>query len=202
MTEFLVNGEPLSFAEWPKIPRLSREIVITEKIDGTNAQVIIDDNCEQVAAASRSRLVTPEDDNYGFAGWVQRNKDELLKLGPGRHFGEWWGAGIQRKYGIQEKRFSLFNTGRWHSDMNVTAHSTTQTVCHEVPVCHVVPVLHLGEFTDIAVHQALKMLQEHGSYAANKFNDPEGIVVYHSASKTHFKKTIKGDDQPKGNANA
>jgi hypothetical protein len=198
MSEFLVNGEPLSFAEWPKIPRLSRGIVITEKIDGTNAQVIIDDNCDQVAAASRSRLITPEDDNYGFAGWVQRNKDELFKLGPGRHFGEWWGAGIQRKYGISEKRFSLFNTGRWHSDMNVAVHSATPTTCHEVPVCHVVPVLYLGVFTDTAVDRAISMLQEHGSYAANKFNDPEGIVVYHSASKTYFKKTVKNDQLAKG----
>jgi hypothetical protein len=31
----------LEFVEFQKIPRLKREIVITEKIDGTNAQVFI-----------------------------------------------------------------------------------------------------------------------------------------------------------------
>lgn len=30
-----------AFAEFPKIARLSRECVITEKIDGTNAQVVV-----------------------------------------------------------------------------------------------------------------------------------------------------------------
>ena len=32
------------FQPFPKIPRLSREIVITEKIDGTNAQILITDD--------------------------------------------------------------------------------------------------------------------------------------------------------------
>jgi len=196
MTEFLVNGEPLSFTEWPKIPRLSRGIVITEKIDGTNAQIIIDDKGEQIAAASRSRLITPEDDNYGFAGWVQRNKDELLKLGPGRHFGEWWGAGIQRKYGLNEKRFSLFNTGRWMSSFNEgLGGDQTAYAC---PLCYVVPVLYRGEFNDGAVDQALADLKSNGSFASTGFKDPEGIVVYHSASKTYFKKTCKNDEKAKG----
>lgn len=31
----------LIFQPWPKTPRLFREIVVTEKIDGTNAQVFI-----------------------------------------------------------------------------------------------------------------------------------------------------------------
>ena len=32
------------FSQFPKMARLSREIVITEKIDGTNAQVLITDD--------------------------------------------------------------------------------------------------------------------------------------------------------------
>jgi len=72
---FTVNGEELSFREWPKIARLSREIIVTEKLDGTNAQIIISDDGTQIAAASRTRLITPEDDNFGFAGWVERNRE-------------------------------------------------------------------------------------------------------------------------------
>lgn len=98
----------MEFTGFPKIARLNREIVITEKIDGTNAQIFINE-AGGLFAGSRTRWITPgKDDNYGFAGWVERNRKELLKLGPGQYFGEWWGAGIQRRYGMTEKVFSLF----------------------------------------------------------------------------------------------
>src|ERR1700743_312939 len=109
----------MEFEAFGKIPRLTREIVITEKIDGTNAQVYIyrDKNGDlQMRAGSRTRWITPEDDNFGFARWVHENKEHLLKLGKGQHFGEWWGLGIQRCYNLREKRFSLFNTLRWETE--------------------------------------------------------------------------------------
>ena len=104
----------LEFREFPKIARLSREMIITEKIDGTNAQILITED-GQILTGSRNRWITPQDDNYGFAKWVEENKQEILKLGVGRHFGEWWGGGIQRGYNLPkgEKRFSLFNVSRW-----------------------------------------------------------------------------------------
>src|SRR5687768_207065 len=88
---------PPPFQPFPKIARFSREIVITEKIDGTNAQVFIDES-GNVIAGSRSRWITPQDDNFGFAKWVAENRIDLLGLGPGRHYGEWWGLGVQRGY--------------------------------------------------------------------------------------------------------
>ena len=103
------------FVAFPKIPRLSRRCVITEKIDGTNACIFIGEDGEFLVG-SRTRWITPENDNHGFARWAYEHKDELLGLGPGRHFGEWWGQGIQRGYGLKEKRFSLFNTSRWMDD--------------------------------------------------------------------------------------
>lgn len=36
----------IEFQPWPKIARLNREITITEKIDGTNAAVIITEEGE------------------------------------------------------------------------------------------------------------------------------------------------------------
>lgn len=39
---------------------------LTEKIDGTNAQVYIADD-GRVVAGSRTRWISPEDDNFGFA---------------------------------------------------------------------------------------------------------------------------------------
>ena len=101
------------FQEFQKIARLSRNCSITEKIDGTNACIYIGEDGEFLTG-SRTRWITPEDDNYGFAKWALAHKDELMALGPGRHFGEWWGSGCQRGYGLTngEKRFSLFNTSR------------------------------------------------------------------------------------------
>ena len=59
------------YVAFPKIPRLNREVVFSEKIDGTNACVgIVDD---VVFAQSRSRVITPGDDNFGFAAWVEKH---------------------------------------------------------------------------------------------------------------------------------
>ena len=178
----------ITFEGFPKIARLSRECIITEKIDGTNAQVIITDDVlnAQVAAGSRTRLITPDDDNYGFARWVKEHEDELRKgLGPGRHFGEWWGQKIQRGYGLTEKRFSLFNTTRWTAE-NVPS------------CCHVVPELYRGEFDTPVVRVALLELETYGSKAAPGFMRPEGVVIFHTAGNYLFKKTLEKDEAPKG----
>lgn len=181
-------SDAVQFEAMDKIARLSRDCVITEKIDGTNAQVYIGDDGEFITG-SRSRWITPEDDNFGFARWAHENKEELLKLGPGRHFGEWWGAGIQRKYGLTEKRFSLFNVRRWRQPDVV------------LPGCvSLVPVLYEGAFTLDAVNAALAELRLGGSRAAPGFMNPEGVVVFHVAAQQLFKKTLEKDDQPKGRA--
>jgi hypothetical protein len=175
----------MDFESFQKLARLSRECVITEKIDGTNGVIAIGDNGE-FFVGSRSRWITPEDDNHGFARWAFDNRDELLTLGPGRHFGEWWGAGIQRRYGLAEKRFSLFNTHRWSDALGA------RPAC-----CHVVPVLYTGLFTTRDAEEVLQILAAHGSVASPRFMDPEGIVIYHTAASALFKKTIKGDEEGK-----
>jgi len=55
-----------TFQPWPKTPRLNRDCIVTEKIDGTNSAIVIDE-VGDVYAQSRNRLITPGDDNYGFA---------------------------------------------------------------------------------------------------------------------------------------
>jgi hypothetical protein len=177
----------IEFREFPKMARLSREIIVTEKIDGTNAAVVIDDD-GTVAAQSRSRLITPDDDNFGFARWVADHADELRQLGPGHHFGEWWGAGIQRKYNIGEKRFSLFNVSRW---------ALERPAC-----CHVVPELWRGNFDTAAIEACIANLKTNGSVAAPGFMKPEGIVVFHVAGGIGFKKTLEKDEVPKALAAA
>lgn len=194
------------FEEFPKIARLMREIIITEKIDGTNAQVFIDDD-GQVFAGSRTRWITPQDDNYGFAAWVEAHKAELQTLGPGRHFGEWWGAGIQRKYGLTEKRFSMFNVQRWclsgEEPREIPTQDPrifkTQSVLPEC--CGLVPVLWRGNFDRGAIDYCFESLKTNGSSAAPGFMKPEGIVVYHTAGNVGFKRTIEKDELPKGKHN-
>jgi len=175
------------FEQFPKIARLSRSCLITEKIDGTNAQIFIEED-GTVRAGSRTRWITPEDDNSGFAKWVHENRAVLsMVLGPGRHFGEWWGAGIQRKYGLtgDDKRFSLFNVDRW---------ADVVLPCG----CFTVPVLYRGVFTTDAVDAALEDLRTNGSHAAPGFMKPEGVVIWHEAARVGFKKTLERDEEWKG----
>lgn len=176
---------PTDFVEFAKIPRLSRECVVTEKIDGTNGCIYIGDDGEFLVG-SRTRWITPEADNYGFARWAYANKDELMKLGPGRHFGEWWGQGIQRGYDLKEKRFSLFNVSRWGDD-------AVRPACR-----HVVPTLYCGLFSTDDIEWVLDDLGFSGSAASPGFMRPEGVVIYHVAGNLYFKKTIEKDEAPKG----
>jgi hypothetical protein len=174
------------FVGFQKIARLSREMVITEKIDGTNGCIYIGEDGEFLVG-SRTRWITPECDNHGFARWAYDHKDELvLGLGIGRHYGEWWGSGIQRGYDLPkgEKRFSLFNVHRW---------GETRPDC-----CHVVPVLFEGVFSTTIINCSLNDLAITGSVAAPGFMKPEGVVIYHKAANMMFKKTIEKDEEPKG----
>jgi hypothetical protein len=195
----------IQFEAFDKIPRLKRSCVITEKIDGTNAQVHITDD-GLMLFGSRTRYITPQDDNFGFARWAEGNRDELMKLGPGRHFGEWWGSGIQRRYGLAEKRFSLFNVGRWKAGAEQHHDKCTCGSCPAkqdavLPACvSLVPVLYEGPFSSDIVDETVAHLAEYGSKAAPGFMNPEGIVVYHAAARSLFKVTIEKDEEPKGRA--
>jgi hypothetical protein len=195
----------MDFQEFPKMARLSREIIITEKIDGTNAQICIgEDGSFQVG--SRTRWITPENDNFGFAAWAYANKDELMQLGAGRHFGEWWGFGIQRGYGLKEKRLSLFNVSRWHlhgamPNRISSADPRIEKYTEQLPSCvGLVPVLYQGHFSTRTVEGACNRLLVQGSLAAPGFQKPEGVVVFHTAANAGFKVTLEKDDEPKSKA--
>jgi len=150
------------FKAWPKIPRSCGEnVVITEKMDGTNSCIVIRD-VVIVGVQSRKRFITPEDDNYGFATWVKANEESLLSLGEGHHYGEWVGPGIQKNpHNLLEKRLFLFNTFRWNEN------NPQLPSC-----CSVVPVLYNGELEDITLElemAALKIKSLEAGYV------PEGL---------------------------
>lgn len=194
------------FQPFPKMARLTREVIVTEKIDGSNAQVIIqplnaetDIDCTPVTvvdglalyAGSRTRLITPgkTTDNFGFAAWVHENAPALVRLGHGRHFGEWYGKGIQRGYGLDHRRFALFNASRWTNAKDAQAGDEVPPAC-----CEVVPVLYRGEFDTAVIEQELHTMRRIGSWAVPGFANPEGLIVWHTAANIGFKKTLDGDD--------
>lgn len=181
------------FKEFPKIARLNRDIIITEKIDGTNGVIYIGAELDREGkphevflVGSRNKWITPENDNHGFAKWAYANKEELLKLGAGYHYGEFWGNEIQRGYGLPKDvhKFSLFNIARWSN------------IDDRPKCCELVPILYQGMFSELAITDCLGRLREHGSYAA-PFMNPEGIIVFHTASRTMYKVTLEGDEKPK-----
>lgn len=202
------------FQAFPKIPRMDGNMFVTEKIDGTNACVVVSQaelpqewavrstcyyqgsGAEQgmyvqacwLYAQSRNRIITPENDNYGFAQFVWDNADVLAKgLGPGRHYGEWWGRGINRGYDMPERWFSLFNTGRW------TNEAIEQGGMGDLPVA-VVPLLVVhGSLDTTVVADAMDNLASGGSHAAPGYMNPEGVVVFHSKSGHMYKRTFDGD---------
>jgi len=260
----------MKFQKFNKIPRLSRDCIITEKIHGTNAQIAIFsgkyfqeyiEDCDSQAIIKPDRVQNQEDvekfinkyclyihpktsiaiagsfdpltnitkplgydyqelyifagskkrwldcssngDNYGFAKWTKENASELIKLGQGRHYGEWWGYGIQHGYGLKEKRYSLFNVGKWceiHPQVISIDPKTKvkkyQNICPKC--CKVVPILYKGLFDTQKIEIILNELKQHGSYAVPGFMNPEGIVIFHQASNHLFKKTIENDEKPKG----
>jgi hypothetical protein len=212
------------FKPFPKMPRLSRECIITEKIDGTNASILITEIAEERAGmipvhkevaiigrlaiyvGSRTRWITPDDDNFGFAAWVFKNAEAIANLGVGHHFGEWWGSGIQRGYGLTngEKRFSLFNVARWtlhgtEPQQIPTADPRIMKMQDVLPACcGLVPVLYQGMFDTEIAEDMIWRLRVEGSKAAPGYKNPEGIVVFHVAGNFGFKKTIEKDEEPKG----
>ena len=202
------------FKAFPKIPRLASPFIVTDKLDGSNGTIVILEKFNheepeagavatvagglgyyEVHVQSRNRFITPEQDNFGFAGWVRENAEVLVdKLGPGYHAGEWWGHGIQRGYGLAkgDRRFSLFN---------VTSHAGLSVP--EVGL-GVVPVLEADALDtplfDIqyAVNHSLITLDWAGSLAAPGFMKPEGVILFHARSKQMFKQYLDPTEKADG----
>lgn len=168
------------FKAFPSINRLSDEfeMVLTEKIDGQNAQVLVPENpCLPVLAGKRSCWIEPgKQDINGFAAWVRANEDALRLLGAGRHYGEWWGQSIQRNYGLAERRFSLFNYRRFPGGLPRGL----------PPEVRIVPVLYRGEVSQVRMREVIAELFATGSRAEPGWMKPEGVVVTIGAQTWKF----------------
>jgi hypothetical protein len=104
----------------------------TVKLHGTNAGVACDAQ-GKVWCQSRENIITPQSDNAGFAMFAHANKDWfnmlfaqacLAKYLSGDQamliFGEWCGAGIQKKVGLTQlpKMFVIFGMARVDEEGN------------------------------------------------------------------------------------
>jgi hypothetical protein len=184
------------FEAFAKIPRLHGDTHITEKIDGTNACVEYaqTETGYLMGACSRNRrLVTVEvsehfhgqprvdwhgSDNAGFGQWVLANHDRLVRLGYGRHFGEWYGQGIQRGYGLDHKRFALFREPKGGLPEGLPENVS------------VVPTLAIvGRMSTTLIEAEYALLKAMGSRAVPGFMNPEGVVVFHARAGQLFKLT-------------
>jgi hypothetical protein len=201
----------LEFAKFSSIGRLYRDVTITEKIDGMNACIVIKelsgddlyrnaltvvkgssyypDQRFAIGVQSRKQFLSVDNDIQGLAAWVYANALELvLALGPGYHYGEWWGRNINRSYHQKRNWFSLFNTKRWNKD-NVGHIDGLLTV----------PVLYSGPYADWVNEMQLHRLETQGSFAAKEVDAraldfrAEGIVGWHTALDTYYKVTLDGD---------
>lgn len=210
------------FRKYPSIPRYRKDIHITEKIDGTNAAIVIEEATPEnssgasvtlvepsegrpafsVYAQSRSRVIAPvkERDNHGFAAWVAANADELTSLlGEGYHYGEWWGSGINRGYGLKngEKHFSLFNPDRYDY---LKRPAYANELLSTVPILYrgpaYMPYMPANSDTRDAVEYTMQLLRRTGSWAlsAEGYYNPEGVVVYHTTARQLFKVTFEYDE--------
>lgn len=223
----------MDFEAFDKIPRLSREVIVTEKVDGTNGvigierltdtpspnradavfqgpitsdvYVIFDHHLYLVQPGSRSRWLSEREDNFGFWKFVWENAMELvIKLGEGRHYGEWYGSGVNgNKYNLPpgEKRFMLFNTERWSGEAS------------RPPCCEVSTVLFRGQFDELmgpaytgcdccydnsVLDGILQGLALYGSRHVIGSAYSEGAIIFHHAGNLLFKKTILKDEEWKG----
>jgi hypothetical protein len=158
----------IEFKAFDKIQNIDKSMMtITQKLHGTNAQIYIYEEGGELKLkpGSRTRWLTPDDDNYGFARFVIDNKQAFIDtLGVGRHFGEWCGPGINSGEGLKEKTLVLFNWRRW-KDIPLPPKVTT------------VPVLYTGSLSMEKVEEVFNRLKEQGSYFSPGFMRPEGIVI-------------------------
>lgn len=186
----------MEFEKWPKMTRLEKvPVTITEKIDGTNAQIAIEfdeDGQPIVRAGSRNRWITPESDNFGFAQAVAEAARFLYGLlPPGRHYGEWAGPGIQKNpLNLPEKRFFAFN--HWLFDPEFVAR-----IQEQVPWFDVVPVWWKGtffnQFDETGTVETFRQVVSEGIRLneSRQFDGPpEGFII--QVDSEHYKWTQAG----------
>lgn len=184
LSAIFFKGGIVEFRSFTDIERIYSQVTITEKLHGSNAQILIyeEDGKIKIQAGCRTRFIDSEDDNFGFAKWVERNKDNLIAaLGIGRHFGEWYGSGINSGYNLKEKRLALFNVHKY-KDIKLPEG------------VDLVPVLYEGPWTDTILKETMDKLKLEGSKMQPGFMKPEGVVIFFHRNNILMKAVFESED--------
>lgn len=114
-------------AECDGVPLPIITFVGSVKLHGTNASIVFPESGGYYCQ-SRSHVITPGQDNAGFARWVENNKElfERLEKSGVILYGEWCGQGIQKGVAISHmpKKFIVFSVRKldnlsWFSKLGV-----------------------------------------------------------------------------------
>jgi hypothetical protein len=184
----------MEFREFPKIERIGKVFMtVTQKLHGTNASIWIYEYTSTngvtheprmgIKAGRRTDFITVEKDNYGFARFVHDNAQALIEaLGPGVHFGEWCGPGINSGEGLTEKTLFLFDVHRHPPEKPLP------------PRVRTVPLLYKGPLNMAEIEKAKEDLRQNGSKAVPGFMRPEGVVVHIPATGHRFKDVFEAEE--------
>lgn len=173
------------FKKFPKIYRSEQgKVTITEKIDGTNAGIILSDGVV-VGCQSRNRILSLDNDHMGFCKWVEEWKGNLVDLYDWTRppteeyqyvYGEWAGPGIRKnRHGLAVKTFFVFNPDLSSSTPNV----------------YNTPVLYSGTSDGGMVQKTLQTLYDSGSTITPP-KKAEGVVCYWHNTGWLTKETFDG----------
>lgn len=111
-------------AKYHQVPVPKVQFTGTVKLHGTNAAVVFDPVTSEMWCQSKENIITPENDNAGFAIWAHGKREELKQMfleihtavrladmiNPIQIYGEWCGGSIQKSVGLNQlpKMFVIF----------------------------------------------------------------------------------------------
>ena len=200
-----------NYASFPSIERLENiYCVISEKVDGTNGLIEINEVFPvgepkeiQIRFGSRNRYITFNNDNADFANFFRhyeaRFKDvaadiilkelevsgetltECQEQYPLRIYGEWFGSGIQRGYGLKDKFFMPFST--FYAE---------KLIEYQVPNIVKPNIMYTGKFNKLTADMCMNTLAIHGSGIIKDYKRPEGIVIHFPKYNFRLKQTFEG----------
>lgn len=175
-------------------PRMTVTYRAKVKLHGTNCAV--QRTADGLVAQSRTKVLSPSDDNKGFARWVAEQEDGFAQLAPSTTvFGEWCGPGVAHGVAISKldrKIFAVFALQEGRDD-EATLVVEPERIAEMLPALDDVFVLPwLGESVTIdytsdleptadAINEVVAAVEQRDPWVYDTFGVSgvgEGVVLY------------------------